>query len=146
MEEDAIVYRSSKESQLPKKGTLGSAGYDICGLVYCSILPFKTVAIPTGLSILPPAGTYIRMTSRSSVALNQGLIIAAEVIDPDFTGNFKIIIYNGSTSAVTIHKGQKLAQIVFECFSSPLIKESEQPLPTTERGSKGIGSTSKYHK
>lgn len=137
---EATVFRFSPDAILPKKQTMGSAGYDVQGNVYCTILPFKTVAIPSGLAILPPLGTYVRMTSRSSLALS-GLMVPAEVIDPDFTGEFHIILYNGSTHPVTIIQGQKLAQIIFEKFACPAFKETDEHLPSTGRGNNGLGST-----
>lgn len=137
----AKVYKVTIDAIMPSLGYPGSAGFDVHCIQDATIPPFTTEALPTGLSIQPPEGTYIRMTSRSNCALKEGIMIPAGVIDPDFTGAFSIIVYNGSNKPLTIQRGKRIAQIIFEKFERPELQETFEPLPQTQRGSARFGST-----
>jgi dUTP pyrophosphatase len=40
----------------------------------------------------PPKGSYIRIAPRSGLALRNKIQIDAEVIDPDYTGEMKVLL------------------------------------------------------
>ena len=69
--------------------------------------------------------------------------IGAGVIDPDYTGEIKVVIFNHSHSDFLIKKGDKIAQLILERVSilEPII--CVQKPRATERGGQGFGSTDK---
>ncbi|KAG6500944.1 hypothetical protein ZIOFF_040806 [Zingiber officinale] len=67
----------------PKRASKGAAGYDLTIDQDYTIPPRGQELLSTGISVQIPEGTYARIASRSSYAL-QGLIIGAGVIDSDF--------------------------------------------------------------
>jgi dUTP pyrophosphatase len=50
--------------------------------------------VDTGISVELPVGTYGRVVPQSGLALKHGITIGAGVIDQDYTGNIKVLIFN----------------------------------------------------
>ena len=127
----------------PIRATDGAAGYDVKAKEFCEIKPGQLVAIPLGVSIRPPPGTYIRTVLRSSVTRKQKAIIPADVVDADYTGEIHCFIRNIGTDTIQFNRGERFCQLVFVRISNPrpVIVAS---LPTTERGQGGQGSTGQY--
>jgi deoxyuridine 5'-triphosphate nucleotidohydrolase len=48
----------------------------------------------TGIAISLPPGVYGRVAPRSGLAMKNGIQIGAGVIDPDYTGEISVIIFN----------------------------------------------------
>jgi hypothetical protein len=88
----------------------------------------------------PPKGCYIRIAPRSGLALNRKLHIGARVIDPDYTGEVKVILFNHSDKPFQITTGDKIAQIVLEQAKTPRIQILKYLKPTL-RGAQGFGSS-----
>jgi dUTP pyrophosphatase len=79
--------------------------------------------------------------------------ILAGVIDPDFQGTIKVVLFNHGQNPVTISKTDRIAQLIVEkyCKSTPIyqteidgVEESAVvviPYIIKERGARGLGST-----
>ena len=65
---------------------------------------------------------------------------AAGVIDPDYTGEAKVVLFNHGTEDFEIKKGDRIAQLILERCDTPMIKEIGL-LDETLRGDGGFGST-----
>ena len=77
---------------------------------------------------------------RSGLFLKHGLSCILGTIDSDFRGEIKILLVNLSTCSFIIHRGMRIAQIVFcDVIKAKLIKT--ESLDSTYRGDKGFGST-----
>ena len=125
----------------PTRSTKGSAGYDL----YCvweSHIPPKSVHVcDTGISVQIMEGHYGRIAPRSS--LSKKLIdVGAGVIDSDYRGPLKVILYNLSDKYYHIESGDRIAQLILEKISTPEV-EIVESLEDTERGEGGFGSTGK---
>ena len=105
------------------------------------IPPKETKPVKTGLVVAVPDGIYLRIASRSSMAL-QNINVGGGVVDNDFRGEIEVIIQNNSNIPFKIQTGQKIAQVIFEQAQTPCLILSDK-LPPTPRGSKGFGSTTK---
>ncbi len=128
---------------LPKRATEGSVGYDLCSLYKITIPGHGTRAcIPTGISLVIPSGCYGRIAPRSGLALNFGINVGAGVIDPDYRGEIKVILFNHGENDFVINQGDKIAQLILELVTTPEVIEVES-LDETERGNQGFGSTDK---
>ncbi|XP_015784687.1 probable deoxyuridine 5'-triphosphate nucleotidohydrolase [Tetranychus urticae] len=122
------------------KATSGSVGFDIKSFEHLILPVGKTVIVKTGIKVKPPEGTYVRIASRSGLA-SQGIIVHGGVIDPDYTGEIKIILHNCSDRHFIINKDMKIAQLIVEKAEFPELIEVEHIVDCSERGEKGFGSS-----
>lgn len=132
-----------EEAVIPRRGSAGAVGYDISSVADEVIPPNKRAIIPTGIRLVIPAGHYIRVAPRSGLAAKKGISILAGVIDPDYTGEVKVILMNHGDEEFVIRSGDRIAQLVLERCSTPLSYEipMEREVQETERGANGFGST-----
>jgi len=72
--------------------------------------------------------------------LNHGIDTLAGVVDSDYRGELKVILYNTSEEEFAIRIGSRVAQFIIEKISMPEVQEV-QDLNLTERGNNGFGST-----
>ena len=96
--------------------------------------------ISTDLAVRVPLGTYGRIAPRSGLAAKHFLQVGAGVIDPDYSGNVKILLFNHSKKDYIVKKGDRIAQRLLERIEIPLVQAVEK-LPDTARGAAGFGST-----
>jgi dUTP pyrophosphatase len=66
--------------------------------------------------------------------------VGAGVIDPDYTGEVKILLFNHGEDVFEVKKGERVAQLVLERCETPPVEEVGT-LEDTERGASGFGST-----
>jgi dUTP pyrophosphatase len=125
---------------IPKRATEGSAGLDISSSVDVTIPSHKWLAVPTGISIMVPKDCYARLAPRSGLAFKYGIQVGAGVIDSDYTGEIKVILFNHGENDFTIKTGDRIAQLIFEKIFTDDLQEVEE-LVKTERGAGGFGST-----
>ena len=138
--EIAPIRTSSPIEYLPRRATQKSAGYDLHSPLTTSIPPQSRKLIPLGFSISIPVGTYGRIAPRSGLALKHNIDIGAGVVDPDYRGEVKVLLINNSQRKFQIHKGDRIAQMIFECCASPAFR-SLASLSSTSRDQGGFGST-----
>lgn len=130
------------DSILPKRQTEGSAGYDICSYRDYVIPPNDKQLIDTGLAFTVPIGTYGCIAPRSGMSC-QGTHVGAGVIDRDYTGHVKVLLFNlNKDKDIVIKKGDRVAQLILKNISLPQVVEVEV-LSETLRGESGFGSTGK---
>jgi dUTP pyrophosphatase len=127
---------------IPKRATEGSAGLDISSSVDMIIPSHKWLAVPTGISIMVPKDCYARLAPRSGLAFKYGIQVGAGVIDSDYTGEIKVILFNHGENDFTIKTGDRIAQLILEKIFTDDLEEVEE-LVKTERGAGGFGSTGK---
>ncbi len=131
---------------LPEYATPGSSGMDIRAflndVVY--LKPLQRELIPTGLFIELPIGYEAQIRPRSGLAIKQGItcLNSPGTIDADYRGEIKVILINLSNEDVTIHNGDRIAQMVIQkvyqinWIPVEIINE-------TKRGDGGFGHTGK---
>lgn len=97
--------------------------------------------IPTGIAIELPPGHVGLVCSRSGLA-SQGVFVAngPGIIDPDYRGELKVLLYNGGHQARYAQHGERIAQLMLVPFIVPDLVEVEQ-LSESARGVEGMGST-----
>ena len=138
------VLKLNGEAILPKYMTEGSAGCDVCALVEKPwvIEPMQRVAIPTGLAFEIPVGYEIQVRPRSGLSLKQGLTVvnAPGTIDSDYRGEVKVLMVNLNPEPVTVHNGDRIAQLVIQRVEQISWQLSEN-LEKSSRAEGGFGST-----
>ncbi len=129
---------------LPRYATALSAGADLLAAVTGPVVlgPGERVAVPTGLILEIPAGYEGQVRPRSGLALRTGVTVANApgTIDADYRGEVKVLLINLGREAVTITRGDRIAQLVIAPVIQVRLEEAEE-LGETERGSGGFGST-----
>ena len=134
---------SNPDLPLPSRQSAQAAGYDVASAEPEFVLsPGERRAVATGLVFELPEGFEMQVRPRSGLALKHGITLpnAPGTIDADYRGELKVILQNGGAEAVTIHRGERIAQLVFARHESPSLTESDGVGETT-RGAGGFGST-----
>jgi dUTP pyrophosphatase len=73
--------------------------------------------------------------------VKHGLDTLAGVIDPDYTGEIKVVLQNLDTAQpFVIRPGYRIAQLILEKFEVAEVVETTPP-EATQRGEAGFGST-----
>lgn len=122
---------------IPTRGSCGSAGYDLYAAE--NVVLDKIATVATDLAVVVPTGTYGRIAPRSSLAAKH-VHVGGGVVDGDYRGNVKVILYNFSDHPFLIHKGDRIAQLILEQISQAEI-EIVDFLDSTERNCGGFGSS-----
>lgn len=136
-----LVKKYFPEAKLPIRATPGSAGYDLAASDDKTIPPGGRDLVATGISIKVPEGTYGRIAPRSGLAVRNGIQVGAGVIDSDYTGEIKVVLFNSDpNNSFVIKAGDRIAQLVLEKIECPEVEEVSD-LNNTYRGDGGFGST-----
>ena len=123
------------------KGSEQAAGYDLMSVAE-TVVPSKGKAlISTGIAMAIPVGNYGRIAPRSGLAAKNFIDVGAGVIDSDYRGEVKVLLFNFSDTDFKISKGDRIAQLIVEKYTRTDIEEVEGDLDATERGEGGFGST-----
>ena len=134
------VKRLNDNAVLPVRASPGAVGYDISCSNDFVLNTQSHVLVPTGLAFKLPPGVYGRIAPRSGLTVRSGVHIGAGVIDPDYTGEVKVAMFNLGTASLHFHKGDRIAQLILERCEVPPVVETDIILDT-ERGIGGFGST-----
>ena len=130
----------SVNATLPTRATDGSVGYDLYSAIDVVIQPNTRACVPLDLSIIPPAGTYGQILSRSGLSLKNHVDTRAGTIDRDYTGNIQVLLDNTGSQPYNIRIGDRIAQMVLLQIRTPKVVPIDT-LPDTTRGQQGFGST-----
>jgi dUTP pyrophosphatase len=128
------------EALLPVRQTEGSVGYDLHSSLEDIIKSKTRKLVSTGLKISIPLGMYGRIAPRSSLACKKSVDVGAGVVDNDYRGEVKVLLINNGEEDFKIEKGDRIAQLIFENYSTPTL-EVVSELDQTIRGQGGFGST-----
>ena len=129
---------------LPAYATPGSAGLDLVAALErpVEIQPGGRTLVPTGLAMELPEGYEAQIRPRSGLALRHGLTVlnTPGTVDSDYRGEVSVLLVNLGDRAVTLSRGERIAQMVVAPVTR--IAWSEQSsLSETKRGAGGYGST-----
>lgn len=130
---------------VPRRMTGGSSGSDIAAAVAESITlrPGERALVPTGFCFAIPEGYEIQVRPRSGLAWKHGITVlnAPGTIDADYRGEVKVILINHGTEPYTIHRGERIAQLVPARVAREAVFVEVTELPASERGDGGFGHT-----
>ena len=131
---------------IPKRATIGSAGYDFYTPISFVLEPNKTIKIPTGIRVSINEGWFLAIFPRSGLGFKYRLQLnnTVGIIDSDYCysdneGHIFIKITNDSNEnkIVELKKGQGFAQGIFMPFG---IVENDF---TDQQRNGGFGATTK---
>ena len=81
------------------------------------------VLVGTGLAFAIPVGNIGRLAPRSSLAVSNSLHVGARVIDEDYRGEVKVLLFNFSGSDIRVNEGDHIAQMIIEKYTMTQIVE-----------------------
>ena len=137
------VYNDIK---LPKRATVGSAGYDFYAPFDITLAPGETIKIPTGIRVQMEVNYVLKLYPRSGLGFKYRLQLnnTVGIIDSDYyysdnEGHIFAKITNDSNEGktVTINKGEGFMQGIFIEYGITVDDD------TTEIRNGGFGSTTK---
>lgn len=124
----------------PSRGSAFAAGYDVYASTPITVKSKDKALVSTSLAIAVPPGTYGRIAPRSGLASKHFLDTGAGVIDADYRGEVKVLLFNFSDVDYDVKQGERIAQLVLERIVTPEVVEVET-LEVSVRGAGGFGST-----
>lgn len=139
-------------AKVPVRGTPEAAGFDLFSVDQMLVRPHERVVVGTGICIefpkFPECGVseefYGQIAPRSGLAVKNGIMTMAGIIDTDYRGEIKVVLYNADpVMNFLINQGDRIAQLIFHklhMFDFILVHELAG-LSGTERGDGGFGST-----
>lgn len=129
---------------LPAYTTAGAAGVDLRAAVPAdvSLAPLERVLVPTGIAIAIPTGWEAQIRPRSGWAADTGVTVlnAPGTVDSDYRGEIKVLLVNFGSASVQVHRGDRIAQLVFSPVTS-IEWEQATSLPSSARQLGGFGHT-----
>ncbi|PKY04817.1 deoxyuridine 5'-triphosphate nucleotidohydrolase [Aspergillus campestris IBT 28561] len=136
-----LVKKLNDKARAPTRGSAFAAGYDVYSAKE-TVIPAKGKAlVDTGIAIAVPAGTCIRPhRPRSGLASKHFIDTGAGVIDADYRGEVKVLLFNFSEVDFTVQEGDRVAQLIVERIYTPEVTVVEE-LEESVRGAGGFGST-----
>jgi dUTP pyrophosphatase len=137
------VKRLDPELPLPRYARASDAGLDLHAAARVVIAPGARAVVPTGLALAIPPGYAGLVLPRSGLALRHGVTVlnAPGLIDAGYRGEVQVVLINHDPAvAVTLERGERIAQLVVQAVESAELVEVEE-LSASERGAGGFGST-----
>ena len=132
----------NNDGKIPTRGSSFSAGFDLYSSEKKVVAKRQRSIVSTGIAIGIPAETYGRIAPMSDLAAKYGIDVGGGVIDPDYTGEVKVILFNNSDNDFEIKKGDRIAQLILEKVLVPNISELVNPdLAKSTREDGGFSST-----
>ncbi len=134
----------TEDIPVPRYMTDGSSGMDLCAAVTENTLiqPGEVALIPAGIMVAVPAGYELQIRPRSGLAAKKGIGIlnSPGTIDSDYRGEIKVIMINLGPEPFTVHRKDRIAQMVLCPVPQAVLEEMEE-LPPTGRSGGGFGHT-----
>ena len=136
------IVRDDPTLPLPAYAREGDAGLDLAAASTVTLAPGGRHLVPTGLRVAIPIGHAGLVLPRSGLALRSGVTVlnAPGLIDSGYRGEVGVLLVNHSAEAVTINRGERIAQLVIQAVERAMLVEVQE-LGATGRGAGGFGST-----
>jgi len=137
--------RLDSELSLPTRAHSGDAGIDLRSAETVVIAGEGWLSVGTGVAVAIPTGHVGLVAPRSGLAARHGIGVAngPGVVDAGFRGELRVILINHGQEAVTIERGERIAQLVVVPMVEIEFEEVEE-LPDSVRGEGGFGSSGRH--
>jgi dUTP pyrophosphatase len=114
-----LVRKLSPNAITPHRATNNAPGLLLSSIEDVKIPPLQARAVPIGIAVSVPQGTYGRIAPISSIA-SEGCIINGGILDDDLASNVFVHLINLCTNKVMeIKSGQRVAQLIIEKIEQP---------------------------
>lgn len=133
------VKRHHPDVQLPTYIHDGDVGMNLYSREARTLEQGEPYIFKLGFSTEFPRGHVGLIQDRSSMGA-KGVRVLGGVIDPDYRGEWGVILVNTSDRTVVVQPGDKIAQVLFKQVERAEVEEADE-LSDTSRGVGGFGST-----
>ena len=134
---DVLSVEISSKAVTLTRATEHSVGLDLYSPSDYIMPPCSHLQILTQIKI--PIVHYGRLASKSGLSMVHQVHVGAGVIDPDYTGEVKVLLINAAPWYHYIKRGDPIAQLILEKVSLPILRKADE-LPPTQRGEHGCSS------
>jgi dUTP pyrophosphatase len=144
------VHKLDPRARLPETTNKFAVGLDVFAFLLTeSGRPTSRVihqrgvtTVPTGIVVRPSEGHFIQVCSRSSLA-KKGIMVATApgIVDPDYSGELVILLFNGGFETHYVAHEHRIAQLLLTPITRCNIVEDADKPPPIGRGETGFGST-----
>ena len=134
------VKKLVQDAIIPTRGSGGAVGYDLYSVDEVVLPPSQRTLVGTGVAVVLPMKVYGRVAPRSGLTVKHGIHVGAGVIDPDYTGEIKVALFNLGDGPFEVKTGDRIAQLILERCETPYVREITE-MSETQRGDGGFGST-----
>jgi dUTP pyrophosphatase len=138
-----VARRLDPDLPLPMYAHPGDAGLDLHAAETVTLGPGERALVPTGVAVALPPGHVGLVHPRSGLAIREGLgmVNAPGTVDEGYRGELKVILINHDPrEPITLHRGERIAQLVVQRVEHVQVVEADE-LPPTVRGDGGFGSS-----
>jgi dUTP pyrophosphatase len=145
------IKKLSSKAILPTRNVSTDAGLDLYAAESVFIPVGSTVKVSTDIVVNIEPGYFGLVCDRSSMGV-KGLRTGAGVIDAGYNGHLCVVLHNLNNTSYNeviqddlctgyqIKVGDKIAQLIIQPISLPIVEEVNELSPT-ERGNNGFGSS-----
>lgn len=126
----------------PTKTNANDAGWDLYSIIDTIIQPKQRKTVKTGIALEMPEHMAGLIWPRSGLSVKQGIDVLAGVVDSGYRGEIMVCLYNTSDENVSISRGDRIAQIIFQEVPRVMMFNQEG-LGSSQRGDNGFGSSGK---
>jgi len=116
------------------------AGLDVRLPELLYLFPGEQATVDLGVAIATEPGHVCMLVNRSSLAAKNCVISNFGIIDEDYRGELKAVLFNLSNEIQTFEKGERIVQLL----EVPVVQKEPiyvSELTETVRGEGGLGST-----
>mgnify|MGYP000963340248 CR=1 FL=1 len=117
------VKKLDPKAFIPTKGSEHAAGYDLYSIEQIIIPPNSKALVSTGISMAIPVGNYGRVAPRSGLACKNFIDVGAGVVDADYRGEVKVLLFNFAKEEFKVSVGDRIAQLIIEKYTRTEIEE-----------------------
>jgi dUTP pyrophosphatase len=126
----------------PSYAKAGDAGADLRSTETLSLGPGQRALVKTGVRIAMPDGYVGLVHPRSGLAFKHGITVlnTPGTVDAGYRGEIMVTLFNSSSEAFEINRGDRIAQLVFQKVERAQFHPVSE-LPESSRGDGGFGSS-----
>lgn len=130
-----------KDAKVPIYASKEAAGFDLYSIEEVILEPGKKALVRTGLAMEVENGYCMQFWDRSGLGV-KGIHHFAGLIDSDYRGELKVVLFNSTNEPYKIEKGDRIVQGVLVPIVQGEFKVVDE-LNNSERGERGFHSSGK---
>ena len=136
------LLRLDRDLPPPAYARPGDAGLDLAATADVVLAPGDRALVGTGVALALPEGHAGFVHPRSGLAAHLGVTVvnAPGTVDAGYRGEIRVCLVNLGRDAVTLRRGDRIAQLVVQRVERVALVEVDA-LPPSERGADGHGSS-----
>ena len=104
---ELLFVKMSSKAVIPTRATEHSVGLDLYSPIDYIMPPCSQLQVPTQIRVKIPLGP--RLASKSGLSMIHQVHVGAGVIDPDYTGEIKVLLINVAPCYHYIRRGDSIA-------------------------------------